>query len=51
MIYSGRPIGEPVAPGGPFVMNVPSEIEAAYVALRAGRFGEMPAQARLTYDC
>jgi redox-sensitive bicupin YhaK (pirin superfamily) len=50
MIYSGRPIGEPVAFGGPFVMNDQNEIAAAFRDFHAGRFGEVPRQARLTYD-
>jgi quercetin 2,3-dioxygenase len=50
MIYSGEPIGEPVAFGGPFVMNTPAEIEAAFADFRAGKFGEIPLQARLKYD-
>lgn len=50
MIYSGRPIREPVAFGGPFVMNEQSEIMTAFRDFHAGRFGEVPRQARLTYD-
>jgi redox-sensitive bicupin YhaK (pirin superfamily) len=50
MIYSGRPIGEPVVLGGPFVMNAEAEIEQAFRDFRAGRFGEVPRQARLEYD-
>lgn len=50
MIYSGRPIGEPVVLGGPFVMNAAHEIEQAFRDFRAGRFGEVPRQARLKYD-
>jgi redox-sensitive bicupin YhaK (pirin superfamily) len=50
MIYSGRPIGEPVAMGGPFVMNRPTEITQAFADFHAGKFGEVPRQARLRYD-
>jgi redox-sensitive bicupin YhaK (pirin superfamily) len=50
MIYSGRPIREPVAFGGPFVMNHRSEIEAAFRDFHAGGFGEVPRQARLDFD-
>jgi redox-sensitive bicupin YhaK (pirin superfamily) len=50
MIYSGQPIGEPVAMGGPFVMNRQAEVEQAYADFRAGKFGPVPRQARLKYD-
>jgi hypothetical protein len=50
MVYSGRPIGQPVAFGGPFVMNEQSEIAEAFQDFHAGRFGEVPRQARLAYD-
>ena len=47
MIYSGRPIGEPVAMGGPFVMNTQAEIEQAFQDFHQGKFGRIPRQARL----
>jgi hypothetical protein len=47
--YSGRPIGEPVVMGGPFVMNTPAEITKAFEDFRSGKFGEVPKQARLQY--
>jgi redox-sensitive bicupin YhaK (pirin superfamily) len=50
MIYSGTPLREPVAVGGPFVMNHGAEITQAFLDLRAGKFGEVPRQARLAYD-
>lgn len=50
MIYSGTPLHEPVAVGGPFVMNHSTEITQAFQDLRAGKFGEVPRQARLAYD-
>ncbi len=50
MIYSGEPIREPVAIGGPFVMNDRSEIAQAFSDFQAGRFGAVPRQARLAYD-
>jgi quercetin 2,3-dioxygenase len=50
MIYSGRPIGESVVMGGPFVMNTSPEIDRAFADFHAGKFGEVPRQARLKYD-
>jgi redox-sensitive bicupin YhaK (pirin superfamily) len=50
MIYSGQPIREPVAMGGPFVMNTRDEITQAFADFHAGRFGAVPRQARLQYD-
>jgi redox-sensitive bicupin YhaK (pirin superfamily) len=50
MIYSGRPIREPVAMGGPFVMNKRTEIAQAFTDFHAGKFGQVPRQARLKYD-
>ena len=47
MIYSGQPLREPVVMGGPFVMNSRAEIEKAYGDFHAGRFGQVPRQARL----
>jgi quercetin 2,3-dioxygenase len=49
MVYSGKPIGEPVAMGGPFVMNTRSEITRAFADFHAGKFGDVPRQARLKY--
>ena len=47
MVYSGRPVGEPITIGGPFVMNTRAEVEQAYADFRSGRFGPVPRQARL----
>ena len=38
LLLAGRPIGEPVAWGGPFVMNSREEVMQAYDDYRAGRF-------------
>ena len=50
MVYSGTPLREPVAVGGSFVMNHHTELTQAFADLRAGKFGEVPRQARLAYD-
>ena len=49
MVYSGQPIGQPVAMGGPFVMNTKAEIAQAFGDFHAGKFGGIPRQARLRY--
>jgi redox-sensitive bicupin YhaK (pirin superfamily) len=42
LILGGRPIGEPVAWHGPFVMNTDDEIRQAYDDFEAGRLGTIP---------
>jgi quercetin 2,3-dioxygenase len=49
MVFSGLPINEPVVMGGSFVMNTEDEIVRAYRDFEAGRFGEIPRQARLKH--
>lgn len=50
MVYSGTPLREPVAFGGPFVMNSRAEIAQAFSDFQSGSFGPVPRQARLAYD-
>ena len=42
LLLGGRPLDEPVAWGGPFVMNTREEILEAYEDYRSGRMGEIP---------
>jgi len=41
LVLGGKPLGEPVVPHGPFVMNTEEEIEQAMVDLRSGAFGRL----------
>jgi quercetin 2,3-dioxygenase len=42
LVIGGRPIREPVAWAGPFVMNTKAEVLAAFEDFQAGRLGRIP---------
>jgi redox-sensitive bicupin YhaK (pirin superfamily) len=44
LVLAGRPIGEPVARHGPFVMSTEPELRQAFEDFRAGRMGQIPAE-------
>ena len=42
IVVGGRPIREPLAWAGPFVMNTKAEVMQAYEDFQHGRFGHIP---------
>ena len=50
LVLGGRPIREPVAWAGPFVMNTKAEVMQAYEDFQKGRMGQIPAVHGLSND-
>ncbi|MGQ0837657.1 pirin family protein [Actinokineospora sp.] len=50
LVLGGRPINEPIARYGPFVMNTRQEIIQAFEDYEAGRLGKIPAAHRTSAD-
>ena len=50
LVLGGRPIREPVAAYGPFVMNTKAEVITAFEDYQAGRLGTIPAQRTIVPD-
>jgi quercetin 2,3-dioxygenase len=50
LVLGGRPLREPVAWGGPFVMNTKAEVMQAFADYQSGRMGRVPAVHGLSND-
>ncbi len=46
LLVSGKPLGEPIAWGGPIVMNSREELERAFEEYRRGTFVKVDARER-----
>ena len=44
ILVAGKPLGEPIAQYGPFVMNTKAELAQAFEDYQAGRLGTVPAE-------
>ena len=42
LLWTGKPLRQPVVPPRPFVMNTEKQIAEAFEAIRAGLFGSIP---------
>lgn len=49
MVYSGEPIGQPVAMSGPFVMNTKTQTAQALTDFHTDNVGDVLRRARLNY--